>query len=72
MRPQEVGQREASGRRQREVHPQQLQGGSEPGAAEPCGRAPVLPWLSCQPSVSALSLETKVQGSWALPGWSFY
>lgn len=37
MRPQEMGQREASGRRQREVHHQQLQGGSEWGAAEPCG-----------------------------------
>lgn len=36
MRPQEMGQREASGRRQREAHPQQLQGGSELGAAEPC------------------------------------
>lgn len=37
MRPQEMGQREASGRRQREVHPQQLQGGSELGATEPQG-----------------------------------
>jgi hypothetical protein len=34
MRLQEVGQREASGRRQREVHPQQLLRGSELGAAE--------------------------------------
>lgn len=33
MRPQEMGQREASGRRQREVHPQQLHRGSELGAA---------------------------------------
>lgn len=33
MRPQEMGQREASGRRQREVHPQQLHGGSVWGAA---------------------------------------
>lgn len=39
MRPQEMGQREASGRRQREVHPQQLEGGSELGAAMSCRSA---------------------------------
>lgn len=72
MRPQEMGQREASGRRQREMHPQQLQGGSEQGAAELCGSPaegpPALPLLPCQPSVNALSLGTKIQGSCALSG----
>lgn len=44
MRPQEMGQREASGRRQREVHPQQLHGGSELGAAaEAVQKAPCPP-----------------------------
>lgn len=51
MRPQEMGQREASGRRQREVHPQQLQGGSELGAAEP-RRSPAEGPL---PSLAAMS-----------------
>lgn len=53
----------------REVHPQQLQRGSELGAAgKPCCRAPACPppRLPCQPSVNALSLQTKVQGPCAL------
>lgn len=78
MRPQEVGQREACGRRQREAHPQQLQRGSELGAAEPCRslrKGPVRSTSSqaaCQPFVGALRLKTKIQGSFALQDCSFY
>lgn len=56
MSPQEVGQREASGRKQREVHPQQLHRGSELGAAEPC-RSPrkgPLPSPGSQAAMSTL------------------
>lgn len=68
MRPQEMGQREACGRRQREEHPQQLQTGSELGAAEPCrslrkgSLQSTSSQATCQPRVSALKLETKLQG----------
>lgn len=56
-----MGQREACGRRQREVHPQQLQRGSELGATEPCrslrkGPCHPAPRL-CQPRVNALKLD---------------
>lgn len=42
-----MGQREASGRRQREVHPQQPQRGSEPGAALEALQEVPLPSLGC-------------------------
>lgn len=60
-----MGQREACGRRQREVHPQQLHRGSELGATEPCRSLRKGP---CHPPTPRLFVNpVLVPGSWILP-----
>lgn len=68
MRPQEMGQREASGRKDVRRMPSSFGEGLSWGrlGSPAAGPLPPHPRLPCQPSVNALSLQTKVQGPCAL------
>lgn len=75
MRPQEMGQREASGRRQREVHPQQPHGGSELGAAAEALRKAPCPPLAAMSTlrhgVVVVSCGFDFNFIWSLAIWIF-